>query len=280
LHGHEIIWKVKHQLQSCAGRGRPSKASLWWPNRWNVRASETLGLFSVEDFLEPEEIRQVLMLVEEHKYYVPYSELHQTERSKSVHSVPGVSLTDAMKAYEPAGRVELTPLPETINKILTNAVQRALPAVQRVFPTASGSEAWTYLEYGEGQHITAHIDHPIEVQPLVDSSHHSPGAVADIVIPEPGAHVAGISIVLDGRYSGGEFFVETSASPRLWRQDRPELANEGADYTSSWFPPIKRTRWHARPAAGSAVLYGSQLIHGTEPVSSGVVRKVIGFLTQ
>jgi predicted 2-oxoglutarate/Fe(II)-dependent dioxygenase YbiX len=245
-----------------------------------VRVSETLGVFSVEDFLQPDELAQLLGLIEEHKARASNDQLRQVDRPTSVHSVPGVSLSETLKAYEPAGRVELTPLPDTILKVMDDAVGRALPAIRRVFPAATGSEAWTYLEYRRDQYITAHIDHPVEVQPDNEQSDGFLGPLGEMAITEPGAHVAGVSIVLADDYGGGEFFVETSASPRLWRDDLPELANEGADSTSDWFSAVRRTRWRVRPQAGGAVLYGTQLIHGTEPVTSGIARKMIGFFTQ
>jgi hypothetical protein len=245
-----------------------------------VRVSETLGVFSIEDFLRSDELATVLAAVDDHKTWVPPDRLRQTDRSTSVHSVPGIAMDVTMRAYEPAGRIELTPLPDAVVGILTGAARRALPAVRRVFPAASGCEAWTYVEYGAGQYITAHVDHPIEVQPDSGTPPAEPVAIGELRVDESGAHVAGISVVLNDGYGGGGFYVETSSSSKLWRSDRPELVNEGADHTSDWFPEIPRTRWCARPAAGGAVLYGTQLIHGTEPVSFGVVRKVIGFFTQ
>ncbi|WP_424921996.1 hypothetical protein [Streptomyces sp. wa1] len=41
---------------------------------------------------------------------------------------------------------------------------------------------------------------------------------------------------------------------------------------------MPRTRWNVRSALGTALLYGSQLAHGTEPVISGRVAKFISWL--
>jgi hypothetical protein len=245
-----------------------------------VRVSESLGLFSIETFLTVEEVREILEIIREHSASLSPDELHETERATSVHSVPGVSLTATMAAYEPHGRVEITPLPATVQKILADAVERALPAVQRVFPSARRGAAWTYLEYGKDQHITAHIDHPVELQPDGKGDQNAPAAIGEVQIEDEGAHVVGLSILLSDDFEGGEFFVETSSAAELWRDDRPEFTREGADYTSDWFPGVATTRWRVRPALGTAVLYGTQLIHGTEPVRRGHAKKIIGFLAQ
>jgi alkylated DNA repair dioxygenase AlkB len=226
-----------------------------------VRVSESLGFFSIERFLTGDEVREILRVVQEHRDTLSQEELHETERATSVHYVPEVSLSMTMAAYEPHGRVEITPLPATAEKILADAVDRALPAVRRVFPSARRGEAWTYLEYGPDQHITAHIDHPVE-------------------IADDGAHVVGLSILLSDDFEGGDFVLETSSSPELWRDDRPEFTREGADHTSDWFPAVATTKWRARPSLGTAVLYGTQLIHGTDPVRQGCAKKIIGFLAQ
>lgn len=185
-----------------------------------------------------------------------------------------------MAAYEPHGRVEITPLPATAEKILADAVDRALPAVRRVFPSARRGEAWTYLEYGPDQHITAHIDHPVEVQPESAGRSNEPAEIGEVEIADDGAHVVGLSILLSDDFEGGDFVLETSSSPELWRDDRPEFTREGADHTSDWFPAVATTKWRARPSLGTAVLYGTQLIHGTDPVRQGCAKKIIGFLAQ
>lgn len=244
-----------------------------------MRVSESLGMFSVESFLADHELADVIAQLDRRLEAATEVELSELDRPTSVHHVPGISLQDTMRAYEPAGRIELAP-PDGLVEILDAAAARALPAVQNVFPSAIGAEAWTYLEYGVGQHITAHIDHPIEWQPGDQKRRERPTRMGEVHIDHEGAHVAGISLVLNSSYEGGEFFVETSSAADLWRGDWPELAREGADYTSDWFPRVARTRWRARPSAGDAVLYGTQLIHGTEPITSGRVGKIIGFFVQ
>jgi hypothetical protein len=56
------------------------------------------------------------------------------------------------------------------------------------------------------------------------------------------------------------------------------FAHDGADNSSPWFAAMARTRWSAAPASGTALLYGSQLAHGTTPVQSGRSRKFISWL--
>ena len=131
---------------------------------------------------------------------------------------------------------------------------------------------WTYIEYGPGQHITSHLDG---------------------IAPDPLAwprQIAGISVVITQPEAGGTFYIETASSDRLWDTrlsagaetgyaDDMWLAHEGADHSAPWFAEMPRTRWSVSPAPGTAVFYGSQLAHGTEPVISGRAAKFISWLT-
>jgi hypothetical protein len=125
------------------------------------------------------------------------------------------------------------------------------------------------VEYGHGQHITAHLD-GIAPDPL-----------------EWPRQIAGISIVIDAPTDGGAFFAETASGEPLWATTPPPgagyypgmwLAHDGADHSSAWFRDLPRTRWTVAPAPGTALLYGSQLAHGTEPVCAGIARKFISWL--
>lgn len=233
---------------------------------------ETLGLFSVERFVSRDDIDDILSRMERHKATLPPNLLSATRRTNSVHSVDGLSLEATMSAYEPAGRVEIEPLPEEVVAVLECALDRAKQAVMRVFPSASRGGEWIYIEYGPGQFITPHVDYALESLPTAGDG--PAGGLFD----HSDVHVSGLSIALTDDYTGGEFFVETSAAPELWRRDRPHLVAGGADHTSDWFPRTARTRWTTRPTAGTLLLYGSQLVHGTLPVTRGVARKIIGFL--
>lgn len=121
---------------------------------------------------------------------------------------------------------------------------------------------WFYVEYNTGQYITAHIDR---------------------VAPSPTTtprQLAGVSVLLNDDFEGGPFFVETAGSDALWSEDAVgdlTFVHEGADLSAPWFTAVPRTRWLTAPAAGTALLYGSQLIHGTLPVTRGTVRKLISW---
>lgn len=90
--------------------------------------------------------------------------------------------------------------------------------------------------------------------------------------------------------AGGAFYVESTSSDRLWNtrleHDAREqgyaggmwLAHDGADHSADWYAAMPRTRWSVSPAPGTALLYGSQLTHGTKPVSLGRVAKFISWL--
>ncbi|WP_229843573.1 hypothetical protein [Streptomyces chryseus] len=193
------------------------------------------------------------------------------DRRTSIHEVPGHSCEQAMAIYEPAGRIEIPAIPEAAEKLLGDAFERARPALSRVMPSITLCRPWTYVEYGVGQHITSHLDG---------------------IAPDPLAwprQIAGISVVITQANTGGDFYVETSSSDRLWNGQTPNpavngyaegmwLAHDGADNSAPWFQQMPRTRWSVAPAPGTALLYGSQLAHGTLPVTTGRVAKFISWL--
>jgi hypothetical protein len=137
-------------------------------------------------------------------------------------------------------------------------------------PSITACRRWTYVEYGPGQHITPHLD-----------------GIAPDPLTWP-RQIAGISIVISPPVDGGAFFVESASDSRLWDRQCPDaaagyapgswLAHDGADYSTAWFRDMPRTRWSVTPAVGTALLYGSQLTHGTEPVRQGRSRKFISWL--
>ncbi|GAA3885576.1 hypothetical protein GCM10022243_58000 [Saccharothrix violaceirubra] len=226
-----------------------------------MHVAESLHVGSVPAFLLPEEIdelRRVLVST-----YAGAPTLAASARQDSVHSIEGLSTEAAMRVYEPKGRDELSTLPEAARKVLDAAAERLLPTVRIMLPSVRELGYWTFVSYTEGQFITPHID-------LSDND-------PDADHPK----VAGISICLSdpADYTGGEFFVETACDAAQWLPSRrgPVVRPE-CDHSSSWFRAQPRTRWHVRPRQGEALLYGSQLTHGTEPVRSGRVNKIIGFL--
>jgi hypothetical protein len=191
-------------------------------------------------------------------------------RTESIHEIPGHTAAEAVSFYEPAGRVEVREIPDDAESLLQKAFARAHPAVQRLMPSITTCRPWTYVEYGPGQHITPHLDG---------------------IAPDPLSwprQIAGISIIISRPTAGGAFFVESTSSDRLWQHQCPDaadgyapgtwLAYDGADSAADWFRAMARTRWNVDPAPGTALLYGSQLTHGTEPVMQGRGRKFISWL--
>lgn len=235
-----------------------------------IHLAETVSLGSIEGFLGADERVRLAAVMGDF--------LDDRERARfgwgrtsSIHEIPGHSHEAAMAVYEPAGRIEVPHIPPDAEKALQHAFERARPALSRVMPSITACRPWTYVEYGPGQHITGHLDG---------------------IAPDPLAwprQIAGISVVIAEADTGGAFYVETTSSDRLWSTrldataehgyaDGMWLAHDGADQSADWFIRMPRTRWTVQPTPGTALFYGSQLAHGTEPVSAGTVAKFISWL--
>ncbi|WP_131770257.1 2OG-Fe(II) oxygenase [Candidatus Protofrankia californiensis] len=232
-----------------------------------IHIAETLNIGSIEGFLTPGEMRE-LTAVMDAALADDGSRRYDTERTSTLHSIPGHTPRQAMDIYEPAGRLETQELPQRAVTLLAAAVERATPALKRAMPVLTACREWMYVEYGPGQHITPHLD----------------GIAPDPTIwPR---QIAGISVALERAEDGGEFFVETTSADALWSPQHPgdgyhqpmAFARDGADHSADWFRTLPRTRWHVTPQPGTALLYGSQLTHGTEPVRQGRERKFISWL--
>ena len=232
-----------------------------------IHVSETLTVSSVEGFLTPEEVSALTTLMDTALAEGDRQQF-DAERTATRHAIPGHTAQQAMAIFEPAGRLEIHQPPQPAAEILATATLRAIPALRRAMPSLTACRDWMYVEYGPGQHITPHVDG---------------------IAPDPGAwprQLAGISVILQHASAGGEFFVETTSSPALWTaiptpagyHHPMPLAHEGADHSSPWFRTMPRTRWNVTPEPGTALLYGSQLTHGTEPVQAGRERKFISWL--
>ncbi len=237
--------------------------------RQPVHMAETLSVGSLEEFVTPAEITQLLAVIDAFLAAQGPARFGD-RRTSSIHEVPGHNTAQTMAFYEPAGRVEISEIPVEAEQLLQAAFDRARPALGWLLPSVTTCRPWTYVEYGPGQHITAHLDG---------------------IAPDPLSwprQIAGISIVVDQPRRGGEFFVETVSNGRLWDKvctdpatgytPGTRLAHEGADQSADWFRTMTRTRWNVNPAVGTALLYGSQLTHGTEPVIEGRARKFISWL--
>ena len=232
-----------------------------------IHIAETLATGSIEGFLTPAETASLTQTMDA-VLAATGPQPHDTGRTRTLHSIPGQTSRQAMHVYEPAGRLEIHDLPEPATHVLAAATARAMPALQRAMPSVTACRDWIYVEYGPGQHITPHLDG---------------------IAPDPETwprQIAGISIVLQHADDGGAFFIETTAATTLWSHQRPEtgyhqpmsVAHDGADNSATWFQSMPRTRWHVTAPPGTALLYGSQLTHGTEPVHTGRERKFISWL--
>jgi hypothetical protein len=235
-----------------------------------IHIAETVTMGSVEGFLDVEERTRLATVMNDFLTDDERARFGE-ERTTSIHEIPGHSHERAMAVYEPAGRVEIPKIPDEAEQLLQRAFDRARPALSRVMPSITACRPWTYVEYGSGQHITGHLDG---------------------IAPDPLAwprQIAGISVVICPAEAGGAFYVESSSSDRLWSTrlddgtedgyaDGMWLAHDGADHSADWFAQMPRTRWSVSPAPGTALLYGSQLTHGTEPVLRGRVAKFISWL--
>jgi hypothetical protein len=235
-----------------------------------IHLAETVTVGSVEDFLDASQRTSLAAAMAE---FMDETARYRfgVGRAASIHDVPGRTSAQIMASYEPAGRVEVTQLPADVEEVLQGAFDRARPAVSRLMPSVTGCRPWAYVEYGPGQFITGHID-----------------GIAPDPLTWP-RQIAGISVILTPAPSGGDFYVETTSSGQPWGSGPSDvpgngyaegiwLAREGADHTADRFVRMPRTRWTARPVAGTALLYGSQLAHGTEPVDRGRVAKFISWL--
>jgi hypothetical protein len=218
---------------------------------------ETLRIGSVEGLLTLDELQEVRIQIQK-MMADRRTEFEVALRRRSVHRIAGESVLRAKEVYEPQGRIEYDELPGEIADLAKSAVERRMEDIRPTFPGACKSMDWFYVEYSAGQFITPHVDYP--------------NNEADSARPK----VAAISLLVDSPDEGGEFFVETFANHYMWSQ--AGALRRGADYHSDTFRRMPKTRWRSSIRAGDAVLSGTEMVHGTEPVIRGVASKLIGFL--
>lgn len=220
---------------------------------------ETLMVYSIENFLYESEVKSILNTInsmvskEENTFY------EAGINGKSVHSIEGYDVKEVVEFFEPNGRKEIIDLPETVITRLDNAFERNKESIKRAYPTADCPDCWIYLEYEEDQYITPHVDYP-----------HNESRPENIKI-------TGINILLDSQAEGGEFYIETCGTNDIWENNelKPSINYSSNDFKRN----IKRTRWVAQQEIGTALFYGTNLIHGTNPNKKGKVRKIVGFIT-
>ncbi|MCC3776152.1 hypothetical protein [Streptomyces sp. UNOB3_S3] len=205
-----------------------------------IHMTETLAVQTVEGFLTPEETDELTKILDDHL---------------------------AVTGWVPARPSEGTTPPEAAQAILDRAMRRALPALRRAFPSATGTDPWLYHDLGPGDRIRSHV--------------HGVG--------DPEARpqrIARVAFNLQDADSGGEFYLDTSSADALWSDATTTGAGGPAPGTrfvheiTARTGPVKldslpRTRWTCSPPPGTTVVYGTQLVHGVLPVVEGRVRKLI-----
>lgn len=232
-----------------------------------IHIAETLSIRTVEGFLTLSEIERLNRVMDDALATLGCDQ-YGAGRRTTIHEIPGHSPAQAQRVYEPAGRIEMAEIPYEAAALLDQALRPHMAAITRTLPSVTRHRPWIYLEYGAGQYITPH---------------------ADGIAPDPFARprqIAAATVTLtDIHDTGGAFYVETTGSDAVWAADEAptgsgyaqgmRFAHDGTDMSSSWFRSMPRTRWSVAPAPGTLVLFGSQLVHGTEPVRTGRVRKFL-----
>ncbi|MBT2382431.1 hypothetical protein [Streptomyces sp. ISL-11] len=208
-----------------------------------IHMTETLAVHTIEGFLTPDEIAQVTKVLDDH-----------------------LAATGWVPARPSDGMVP----PVEAQDIMAAAVERALPAIRRVFPSVAGVTPWDYHDLGPGDRIDPHLHG-------VDDPDSRP------------QRVARVAFHLREAERGGQFFVDTCSSDALWT-DRTavagsgfapgtrftrEISHEAGPEAVAELRAIPHTRWTSAPPAGTAVVYGAQLVHGVEEVVEGRLRKLI-----
>ncbi|GAA0461175.1 hypothetical protein ABZ951_32700 [Streptomyces sp. NPDC046215] len=205
-----------------------------------IHMTETLAVQTIEDFLTGEETTRLTELLDEHLATTGWVPVRPSEG--------------------------MTP-PEPAQAILEGAVRRALPALRRVFPSATATDPWLYHDLKPGDTIRPHV--------------HGVG--------DPQSRpqrIARVAFNLQDAEDGGAFYLDTYSADALWSD---VTATAGSDYsrgarfvheiTARTGPvnlsDLPHTRWTCSPPPGTTVVYGTQLVHGVLPVVRGRVRKLI-----
>ncbi|MCA6091876.1 hypothetical protein LE181_06810 [Streptomyces sp. SCA3-4] len=204
-----------------------------------IHMTETLAVQTLEGFLTPDETTELTKVLDEH-----------------------LAATGWVPARPSQG---LTP-PEAAQTIMDTALQRALPAIRRAFPSTTGIEPWLYHDLKPGDEIRPHV--------------HGVG--------DPQSRpqrIARVGFDLQNAERGGEFYLDTCSADALWS----DVTATGSDYapgtrfvhaiTARTGPvrlaDIPHTRWTCSPPPGTTVVYGIQLVHGVRRIEEGRVRKLI-----
>ncbi|MFD9793793.1 2OG-Fe(II) oxygenase [Streptomyces sp. NPDC059070] len=235
-----------------------------------IHIAETLSIRTVESFLKPNEIERLNDVMDD--ALGPFGrDRYGADRHTTIHEIPGHSPAEAQDVYEPVGRIEMTDIPYEATSLLDQALKLHMAAITRTLPSVTGHRPWIYLEYGADQYITPHAD-----------------GIAPDPLTRPRQIAAATVTLTDTQDTGGAFYVETTGSDDVWTTDEAptgsgyapgmRFAHDGTDMSSPWFRAMPRTRWSVAPSPGTLVVFGSQLVHGTEPVRAGRVRKFLTLL--
>ncbi|MGR5907938.1 hypothetical protein ACT7DL_16300 [Bacillus paranthracis] len=187
-------------------------------------SKETLMIHSVESFLTEEEMEIILKEINQLEgYNNGYYEAGKGNRS--VHTIDGYSVKDTVAVYEPKGRIEITELPNSVVELLNKAFIRNIDNINISYPSVKSPDCWIYLEYGEGQYITPHIDYAHNLER-----------------PE-NPKITGINILLNSEFEGAEFYVQTTGSLDIWDSTEDFTVKNKANNSSPWFEEMKKTKW-------------------------------------
>ncbi|MGI5401293.1 2OG-Fe(II) oxygenase [Streptomyces sp. CA-135486] len=235
-----------------------------------IHIAETLSIRTVEGFLTPTETERLNRVMDDALSSLGRDQ-YGTGRRTTIHEIPGHSPAQAQEVYEPTGRIEMTEIPYEATALLDQALKHHMASITRTLPSVTSHRPWIYLEYGIGQYITPHAD-----------------GIAPDPLDRPRQIAAATVTLTDTQDTGGAFYVETAGSDILWADHEApaesgyapgmRFVHDGTDMSSPWFQTMPRTRWSVAPAPGAFVVFGSQLVHGTEPVRTGRVRKFLTLL--
>lgn len=221
--------------------------------------TEMLLPFSVEEFLSDDEVARVLASIDAFKAANPIR-LEAGAAGITIHKSPGLTVAEVVAVYEPEGRLDINTqhIPADVVDIVETAFYRRIEDIRRAYPGTFGPYGFTYVEYAAGQYFTPHID------------------------GSGGRQVAGFGVTLTDDFEGGEFIIETCGSNRLWATGpNGDLdVAPGHDARSGWYRSLPKTQWTTRPRRGGALFYGSALTHGSRPVTRGVLKKVLAFISR
>ncbi|MFF4155809.1 hypothetical protein [Streptomyces sp. NPDC001678] len=208
-----------------------------------IHMTETLAVQTVEGFLTPDETERLTKFLDEHL---------------------------AATGWRPARPSDGLVAPGEVQEILAAGVERALPAIRRVFPSVATVTPWDYHDLRPGDSIEPHL-HGVD-----DPDRRR-------------QRVARVAFHLQEADQGGAFYVETASSEALWT-DRTagsgsaftpgtrfarEISHHAGPEATAALARVPRTRWTSTPPARTAVVYGAQLVHGVETVRAGRLRKLI-----